>query len=98
MDLAIIFKNIYCWLITIPKIFFKKIKNKNAEELNEIRDENGNNVLLLACLKTRGRVDRLVEFLINLGMDVNAQNQEGLTIWDSKNKHVLKVLNRIRFR
>lgn len=59
--------------------------------IRSLRDENGNTLLLRACF-VRGRVDKLVKWLIMEKSDINVVNQAGKGIWETKNKHVQTLL------
>ena len=93
------------WLIKEDLIFIllEKKERKILEKLlttspflTQQLDKNGNNLLLFICLKVSGCRHRIIEFLIQIGCDLEKQNHNGEHFYHAlklkKNQKLLKNL------
>ncbi|CAF1295423.1 unnamed protein product [Adineta ricciae] len=85
-------KPVETWLIS-KEFFFLLLSKKERQfierilklkpELVHTMDEYGNNPLMYVCLKVRGCRQRIVQYLIQIGCDVQQRNHEGENFFDA---------------
>jgi hypothetical protein len=78
--------------------FFERLFKLSLFDFHQ-QDEDGNDLLLYACLKIRGCRHRIIEFLITMGHDLQKRNFNGVNFIDAiqlkQNRRVLdKLLER----
>ncbi|CAF5132308.1 unnamed protein product [Rotaria sp. Silwood1] len=86
-------KSLGLWLATSTDLVFVLLQRKQYAFLKKLfhqspllihrLDEDGNDPLLYACLKERGCRHRIVEYLIEMGCDVQRKNLQDETFSDA---------------
>jgi hypothetical protein len=94
------------WLATTTNLLFILLQKRECRLVKKLfsvspslvdrLDSDGNDPLLYVCIQGRGCRQRLVEYLLKIGCDVQRRNSTGQNFQDvlqlSKNRHLLKKL------